>query len=76
MTQVTKVEPEALSKSDFGSHEAWCVPAIGTPEHAKLVDAIKQNFPEIYQDPNDSERIEPYRGPPDWSSPLHLSPCT
>lgn len=54
MTQVPKAEPDASSSNNFRGNETWQIPAIGTPEHAALVEAIKQNFPEIYVTPNDS----------------------
>jgi hypothetical protein len=63
MTQVPQAEPEARSRNDFGGNEPWQTPAIGTPEHAALVDAIKQNFPEVYSAPKDSGNGKQFREP-------------
>ena len=74
MTQVPQAEPEAVSQNDFGGNETWRIPAIGTPEHAALVDAIKQNFPEIYDDPNAPGNSEQFCDSPGWISPNHFPP--
>jgi hypothetical protein len=50
MTQVTKAEPEALSRNDFGGNITPRIPTIPPAEHAALLDAIRLNFPEIYED--------------------------
>jgi hypothetical protein len=54
MSQVRKVEPETLSGIDPMDKQTNGFPAIGTPEHAALVAAIKLNFPEIYANLDDS----------------------
>ena len=74
MTQVQKVEPDVLSGNDFGGNEPWQIPAIGTPERAALLDAIKQNFPEIYSDPHDSGKGKQFREPHPDVSPNHPPP--
>jgi hypothetical protein len=59
MTQRTNAEPEDLSKGNsvtegarHGAVQAAdsLAQSIGTPEHAALVEMVKRNFPEIYED--------------------------
>ena len=54
MSQVMNESPETLSKLEFGGHEASVIPPIGSPEHSALVDAVRLNFPEIYDAPEDA----------------------
>jgi hypothetical protein len=54
MSQVTNAEPEDLSGDDPMCNENRRFPAIGTPEHTALVEAIKLNFPEIYMNADGS----------------------
>jgi hypothetical protein len=58
MTQVTNAEPEALSRNDLGGNKSNRIPAIPPAEHAALLDAIRLNFPEIYDDQHDSVNRE------------------
>jgi hypothetical protein len=55
MTQVMNESPETRSRFALGGNEAVDSPQIGSPEHAALVDAIKLNFPEIYETAKDAE---------------------
>jgi hypothetical protein len=60
MTQRTNAEPEDLSKDksairrprrlDSVQAADSLAQSIGTPEHAALVEVVKRNFPEIYED--------------------------
>ena len=74
MTQVTNDEPDALPKSDLAGNGPGGIPAIGTPERAALVNAIKLNFPEIYVALENCGIGESYAQPPEWSSPSQPPP--
>jgi hypothetical protein len=76
MTQVTKAEPEALSRIDFGGKKMTRIPAIPRAEHAALVDAIRLNFPEIYDDRHHSVNREQQEVRSTSSAPFHPPPRT
>ena len=48
MIQAEVTEPEDLPENLLLPKEAGCSPPMGIREHAALVEAIMQNFPEIY----------------------------
>jgi hypothetical protein len=75
MTQVAKVEPELLSRNRSLDMRARRYPAIGTPEHAALVSLIRLNFPEIYEDPKDSQEDEQRCEPRVWKSAVQPPLC-
>jgi hypothetical protein len=75
MTQVAKVEPELLSRNRSLGMRARRYPAIGTPEHAALVSLIKLNFPEIYEDPKDSQEERQHCEPGVWKSAVQPRIC-
>ncbi len=56
MSQVMNEGPETLSKLEFGGNETIVIPSIGSPEHLALVDAIRLNFPEIYEITKDAKK--------------------
>jgi len=68
MTQVSNDEPDALPKNDLTGKAPEGIPALGTAEHAALVNAIKLNFPEIYIAQENCRMGEPYVRPPEWGS--------
>lgn len=51
MTQVFLPEHDDQSENSLPTEGTRRVPAIEAQEHAALVEAIRQNFPEIYQRP-------------------------
>jgi hypothetical protein len=55
MSQVMNESPETLSKLELGGNETSVIPPIGSPEHLALVDAIRLNFPEIYEAAKDAK---------------------
>ena len=70
MSQVMNESPETLSKLEFGGNETSVIPPVGSPEHSALVDAIRSNFPEIYE-AAESARISAHCAEPvACSSPL------
>jgi hypothetical protein len=70
MTQVVNAEPEVLSEVELRQNETAQILPVGSPEHAALVDAIKQNFPEIYQAPDRTEIGKSYGKPAAWNTPV------
>jgi hypothetical protein len=56
MSQAIGLEPENPLGNLVPSMEARQVRAMGIHEHAALVEAIMLNFPEIYEDPLDSNQ--------------------
>ena len=74
MSQVMNVEPECPSRNRTADKKSWRYPAIGTPEHTALVDAIKLNFPEIYDHPNASGIRRQYGEPVALSSAIQPPP--
>ena len=70
MTQVTNVEPEALSRIEPEKRETAHLPQAGSIEHAALVDAIRLNFPEIYEAPDYARIGRPYGESAGWNSPV------
>ena len=70
MTQVMNESPESLSKLEFGGNEASVSPPAGSPEHAALVESIRQNFPEIYHAAESLEIAEPCREPIAMGAPV------
>jgi|CZKZ01.1.fsa_nt_gi hypothetical protein len=75
MTQVVNVEPEFLSKNRSVDMRGRRYPAIGTPEHAALVNLIRLNFPEIYEDPEDSQNGQQVCEPGVWRSAIQPPAC-
>jgi hypothetical protein len=75
MTQVVNVEPEYLSRSHSVDMRTRRYPVIGTPEHTALVNAIRLNFPEIYDEPNDTETGQQLFELGVWNSAIHPPPC-
>ena len=56
MSQVKNESPETLSRMEFGGNQTDSDSRpIGSPEHLALVDAIRLNFPEIYEAAEDAE---------------------
>ncbi len=55
MSQVANESPETLSKLEFGGSETTVIPSNGSPEHLALVDAIRLNFPEIFEAAEDAK---------------------
>jgi hypothetical protein len=45
------IEPEDFSGDHSNRWKKGSFPAIGTAEHTALVEAIRLNFPEIYENP-------------------------
>jgi hypothetical protein len=45
------IEPEDFSGDDSCRWKKGSFPPIGTAEHTALVEAIRLNFPEIYENP-------------------------
>jgi hypothetical protein len=76
MTQVMKAEPDALSKLEFRGEQTPQNPPIGSPEHADLLKAIRQNFPEIFDDPQQSEVCEQFGERNVWSSAMQGTSLT
>ena len=56
MGQFMSAEPENSLGNFALSKDARPVRVMGIHEHAALVEAIMLNFPEIYEDPIDSNR--------------------
>jgi len=55
MTQVMNESPETQSRFALGGNEAMVSPQVGSPEHSALVEAIRLNFPEIYEAAEDAK---------------------
>jgi hypothetical protein len=75
MNRVTNAEPDPQSRNDMGSNEKRLFPAIGTPEHAALVEAIKVNFPEIYHTRETPGSDEKFVQPLAWSPSFRPPRC-
>jgi len=70
MTQVMNESPETQSKSAFGGNESVVFPPIGSPEHSALVEAIRLNFPEIYEAAEDAKIAAHFGEPVAFGSPV------
>lgn len=70
MTQVLKAEPDKLSKPEFRGDGVPQNPPIGSPEHADLLKAIRQNFPEVFEDPQQPGVCKQFGERNDWNSSI------
>ena len=75
MAQVLNAQPETQSLMQFGDDEKAQNPLVGSPEHAELLKAIRQNFPEIFEDSPRSGIRKTYGELTVWSSSNPAETC-